>query len=483
MKSLTERYCELLAGATASFATASLGCSIAWPTSVLPKLTSPSPKDNPLGATLLHHDARMWIDTAPAIGGIVGPLVACWMADRKGRRIALLFSTALYVVSWMLFLLVASVEQLIVARATCGFANGYVLLAATLYIAEIASDRYRDMLGCFLQIGTTFGILYVYCLGPYVNFQIVHALCCAQSILFCVLFVYMPETPAYLISRGRYRQAIESLLFLRGSNHDSEVRDELDELVRYTVRPSCKTSYYYQDSVLQRVTKQLLMLFTDRTNGKALLISLGLVVCQQWTYIDGILGSCTQFFAKATTTIRPEHATIILGGVQFFFSCLSPLILGRFARRSILMFAAIGMALAFVTLAIYFQLRKAGVLPHDTLSFHWIPLIAALAFVALYNGGFGPAAWALVMELFAHQVKPLGLSFSVSCLLLCDFVVLRLFSFVTDSVGLEWAFWMLAVACTLAFGFSCLCVIETRGLTLCVIQERLGGTNKVLSTR
>ncbi|XP_049535821.1 facilitated trehalose transporter Tret1-like [Anopheles darlingi] len=482
MKSLTERYCELLAGAAASFATASLGCSIAWPTSVLPKLTTLS-KDNPLGASLIHHDARSWIDIAPAIGGIIGPLVACWIADRNGRRVALLFNTAFYVVSWLTFLFVATVEQLIVARALCGFANGYVLLAATLYITEVACDRYRDMLGCYLQIGTTFGILYVYCLGPYVNYQIVHALCCVLSILFSVLFVYMPETPHYLISRGRFRQAIDSLLFLRGVNHDNEVRDELDELVRYTVRPTCKTSYYYQDNVLQRVAMQLLLLFTDRANGKALLISLGLVVCQQWTYIDGILGNCTELFTKVSTKLRPEHATIILGIVQFFFSCLSPFILGRFNRRSILMYSAIGMAMAFVTLAIYFQLRTNGVLPRDTFSYHWIPLAASLVFVALYNGGFGPAAWALVMELFAHQVKPLGLSLNVSCLLLSDFVVLRLFSFVTGSVGLEWAFWMLAFSCTLAFGFSCLFVIETRGLTLCDIQERLADTNKKLSTR
>ncbi|XP_058057197.1 facilitated trehalose transporter Tret1-2 homolog [Anopheles bellator] len=465
------RYCELLAGAVGNFATASLGCTIAWPSPVFPKLVDPELTDNPFGEVLVAN-AQTWTDSAPAIGGIGGPLLASWIADRKGRRLALLLSTVLYIVVWLLFMIVHSVPLLIVSRTLAGFANGYVLLAATLYIGEIASDQYRGALGCYLQIGTTFGILYVYCLGPFVGYLALQGLCCAVSILFGTLFLYMPETPHHLIAEGHLRRASETLMFLRGRRNIAEVHDELEELKQY-VLPSSDPVSAPEQTVSRwgpfRRFKQLF--FRGSANRRALAISLGVVLCQQWTGIDGILSSSELIFAKAGMALDAVYSTIVLGAVQFFFSCLSPLFIDRFGRRPILLLTSAGLAIALAALGAYFLLERHGVVPLRTIG--WMPLAASLLFVALYNAGFGPVAWALVMELFAHDVKPLGLSLAVSWLLLCDFLVLRLFAYVSESFGFDWAFWMLATACVLAIAFCWWAVIETRGLTLYAIQERL----------
>uniref|UniRef100_A0AAG5CN80 Major facilitator superfamily (MFS) profile domain-containing protein n=1 Tax=Anopheles atroparvus TaxID=41427 RepID=A0AAG5CN80_ANOAO len=466
------RYCELLAGAVANLATVSMGCSIAWPSPVLLKLTDGDLKDNPFDVVLTDRD-KAWMDGALAIGGLCGPLVARWIALRKGRRIALLLSAVPYIVAWLLCMIVGSVSLLIVARAVAGFAGGYVLLAVTLYIGEIASDRYRGALGCFIQIGTTLGILYVYCIGPFVSYLALQALCCAIPILFGTLFLYMPETPHFLVERGLYQRAGESLMFLRGARSLDEVQPEVDELRQYIIQrePGDRAGGI----------SHLWQLVTSRPNRRALIITLGLVMFQQATGIDSILANSELLFAKANSALDPVHSTIVLGAIQFASSCATPFVIdGRTGRRPILLGSSVGMTLALATLGTYFLLERHLASGSTTLdAINWMPLAALIVFVALYNGGYGPVAWALVMELFPHSVKPGGVTACVLATVLFDYAVLQLLAVLITAAGFDWAFWTLAAIGAAAFAFSWRLVFETRGLTLVAIQERLAGVKVV----
>ncbi|KFB36153.1 AGAP003495-PA-like protein [Anopheles sinensis] len=465
------RYCELLAGAVANLATVSLGCAIAWPSPVLLKLTDVDLEDNPFGVVVTERD-KAWIDGALAIGGLCGPLVARWISLRKGRRIALLLSAVPYIVAWLLLMIVGSVSLLIVARAVTGFANGYVLLAVTLYIGEIASDRYRGALGCFIQIGTTLGILYVYCLGPFVSYLALQALCCAIPILFGILFLYMPETPHFLVERGLYQRAAETLMFLRGAHNLDDVQPELDELKQYIIQ--------HVPGATTRGFAHLWQLVTSRANRRALIITIGLVVFQQATGIDSIIANSEPLFAKANSALDPVHSTIVLGAIQFISSCATPFFIdGSTGRRPILLGSSIGLTLSLAILGTYFLLERHLIASGMLEAINWMPLTALVVFVALYNGGYGPVAWALVMEMFPHAIKPSGVTICVLTAILFDYAILQLLNSLIVSVGYDWAFWMLAAIGSATFAFAWWMVFETRGLTLVAIQERLAGIKVV----
>jgi Sugar (and other) transporter len=66
-------------------------------------------------------------------------------------------------------------------------------------IGEIASDDCRGALGSFMQIGIVAGILYVYCIGPYVSFLTFQYLCLVVPIVFIVTFYFMPDSPGKIL--------------------------------------------------------------------------------------------------------------------------------------------------------------------------------------------------------------------------------------------------------------------------------------------
>lgn len=115
------------------------------------------------------------------------------------------------------------------ARLLQGFGVGFVMTAQTMYIGEIASDDCRGALGSFMQIGIVIGILFVYVVGPYVDYLTFQYFCLAVPIIFIVAFYFMPDSPHYYVSKGRKADAIKALKFLRGKSAEG-VQEELEQI-------------------------------------------------------------------------------------------------------------------------------------------------------------------------------------------------------------------------------------------------------------
>ena len=75
----------------------------------------------------------------------------------------------------------------------------------------------------------TAGVLYVYCVGPYVTYFTFQLLCLIIPVVFLITFIFMPESPHYFISKGDREGAMKSLQFLR-EKHSEEILEELDEI-------------------------------------------------------------------------------------------------------------------------------------------------------------------------------------------------------------------------------------------------------------
>lgn len=151
------------------------------------------------------------------------------MTEMIGRKWTLLCSSVFYILSYILLILTCNVPQIYIARLLQGFGVGFVMTAQTMYIGEISSDDCRGALGSFMQLGIVIGILYVYCIGPYVSFVAYQYFCLIIPIVFAATFFFMPDSPHYYISKGRKTDAIKSLQFLRGKSAEG-VQEEYDSI-------------------------------------------------------------------------------------------------------------------------------------------------------------------------------------------------------------------------------------------------------------
>lgn len=100
---------------------------------------------------------------------------------------------------WALILAASSVTMLLVGRLFTGFGAGAFCMVIPIYIGEMASAEIRGTVGSFFQQMINLGILYVYALGMAVDVFWLGVLCALIPIIYEVLFVFMPNTPTYLV--------------------------------------------------------------------------------------------------------------------------------------------------------------------------------------------------------------------------------------------------------------------------------------------
>jgi MFS family permease len=154
-----------------------------------------------------------WAFSSLLFGCVAGSMLTGKLADRFGRKAALLFAAALFALTSALTAAAPSFGFFILMRSLGGLAVGAVSIASPLYIAEIAPSRSRGRLGALYQMSVVTGILLSYftnyCLrnaGPN-NWRWMFLSGTLPAIAFLLLLLRAPETPRYLILAGRENEA------------------------------------------------------------------------------------------------------------------------------------------------------------------------------------------------------------------------------------------------------------------------------------
>uniref|UniRef100_A0A2M3ZFG5 Facilitated trehalose transporter Tret1 n=1 Tax=Anopheles braziliensis TaxID=58242 RepID=A0A2M3ZFG5_9DIPT len=447
---------QFLAGILVNLASIMVGTALGWTSPMTPKFAS---KDETPLDTIPTDSESSWIASLVAMGALIAPFIAAPLAERIGRKFTLLGSAAFFIVSFILLLTTSTVIQVLVARFLQGLGVGFVMTVQTMYIGEIASSEYRGALGSLMQLCIVTGILYVYSIGPFVSYHALQWACLMIPIVFAVTFFFMPETPAYYISKGEKERALESLCFLRGKTADG-VQEELNEITT-TVEESLKNKGTLMD------------LFRSPGNVRALIICAGLISFQQLSGINIILFYSQTIFASTGASLAPAISTILVGAVQVVASGCTPLIVDRLGRKPILLTSAGGMCVSSITMGLYFYLKHIDSPAVPNVG--WLPILSLIVFVSVYCIGFGPLPWAVLGEMFPANVKSIASSIVASTCWVLGFIILQFFSDLDKAVGSHWSFWIFGIFCAVAFVFTFTTLMETKGLSLQEIQDRLNG--------
>ena len=148
-----------------------------------------------------------------------GALVVSGTAlDRLGRTKTLLVSAVLLIIGSGTVASSFSFAQVLIGRALQGLGAGCTIVAASVYITEIAPARYRGVLVSIADISINFGILLGYGLdyvvkmntaSPETHWRVSMALSAITPILYCMAFPFLPESPRYLVLKGRESEAYD----------------------------------------------------------------------------------------------------------------------------------------------------------------------------------------------------------------------------------------------------------------------------------
>lgn len=326
-----------------------------------------------------------------------------------------------------------------------------------MYISEIAGPDVRGCLSSLLKILNQTGILISFTAGAYLDWQqLALVVACAPIALFLSI-IYLPETPSFLLLRGKDEEAAKSLQWLRGP--EADVRQELA-----TIRTNILASKRISDT-RQYFSKSL---FSSRLTGPVL-ITCGLMLFQRFSGAHAFSFYAVSVFRKTFGGISPHSGAIAMSAVQILASCLSGLLIDTVGRLPLLISSGVLMSLALASFGsyIYYEEVYRHTLAIATTSLHgeydWVPLTCVLVFTVAFSLGISPISWLLIGELFPLEFRSLGSALATTFSYLCAFVSVKTFVDFQEALGLYGTFWLYAGVSICGLCFVVVFVPETKG--------------------
>ncbi|KAK7866972.1 hypothetical protein R5R35_014744 [Gryllus longicercus] len=443
---------QFIAAFSATIAYLIGGTFLGWPSPSIPKLLA---ADSHIALTA---DEGSWVAALASFGMLFAPLPTGYLVDVLGRKPTLAFTALPFLASWLMVTFARSAAELYASRVLAGLALGMAFTVGPVYMGEIAEDRVRGAVGTVFQVMINLGTLFEYSVGPYVSYAHLGMASMVFPVLFLLSFVWMPETPYFLLSKNRREAAEKSLMRLRGKKTPESVKEELD-LMQMAVEMQAKEKGSFRD------------LIGSWGNMKALMIVLGLMVTQHFSGIIPMLSFVTIIFLKSGSSIDANISAIIFGVVQLVISIVSSGLVDKAGRRPLLLVSAAGCAISLTVEGLYFYLAQHYI--EYTASIDWLPITCLLVYIITYTLGLGPLPWAIAGEVFPNNVKGVAVAVVSMVNAICGFVATKLFQVIGDRKGSFLAFWIFAGCSVVGTVFIALFLPETKGKSLLQITEEM----------
>ena len=410
---------------------------IAGVTTDLTSLFALSPET--LGITV---SAALW-------GTLVGAMFAGKPGDAIGSRNSLRVLAAFYFVAGLGCALASSWPLFLFFRFLCGLAIGGSSVLAPVYIAEIAPPRHRGILVGLFQLMIVIGILVAYLSNATISGMDIGetawrwklGVTAAPALLFFVLLFAIPNSPRWLVAKGRRDEAIDALARIDSSSAATSAQLQRVEHALDRDPPREALSW--------------------RRHRRPMTLAILVAVFNQMAGINAVLYYLNDIFARAGS-LSPDRQAIMIGLANLVFTLVGMALIDRLGRKTLLLIGAAGMALCLSVAAgvMFGALGTAAMLP------------ALVGFIAFFATSQGAVIWVYISEVFPTPVRARGSALGASTHWFMNALIAGLFPvLVTWSPGAPFA--IFAVAMVVQFVVVAAVFPETRGVDLDEMAERL----------
>ncbi|XP_018578883.1 facilitated trehalose transporter Tret1-like isoform X2 [Anoplophora glabripennis] len=405
----------------------------------------------------LEEDKMSWISSLMPLGALVGGLCGGTFIEYLGRKWTILLTNILFLTAWTVSYFAQNYVYLYVSRAITGASVGIASLTLPVYLAETIQPEVRGTLGLLPTAFGNIGILVCFLFGTVYQWQELALIGAILSLPFLVLIWFIPESPRFLVAKGKEEKSREALQWLRGS--ETDIDKEFHELLKIQ-----KESDKQNESVF--------VLFS-RNNLKLLAIVLGLMFFQQLSGINAVIFYTTKIFKDAGSSLKESICTTIVGVVNFVSTFIAAILIDRLGRKVLLYISSVSMIISLSVLGAYFFLQNEHIV--DVKPFGWLPLIALVIYVLGFSLGFGPVPWLMMGEILPSKIRGPAASVSTAFNWTCTFGVTKAFLPIIKIIGSHYTFWIFDAIMVVGLAFTVLFVPETRGQSLADIERKLAG--------
>jgi len=409
-----------------------------------------------------------WTISSALLGCVFGAPVAGWISTSLGRKGGLIVAAALFLIGSIGSAVPEfglgpvggmgprALLPFIIYRILGGMGVGIASMLSPLYIAEISPSAIRGRLVSFNQLAIVAGILLVYFVNWFIasmggdawvkstGWRLMLASEAIPSAIFLMLLLFVPDTPRWLVMRGR---SDEALVQLRRVTHDADARSIVADIERtLVVRSGGLLSFGW----------------------KVVIVGILLSVFQQFVGINAVLYYAPLMFHNmGASTDTALLQTVVVGAANLIFTLVAIATVDRWGRKPLLITGAVMMAASMLTLGCLFDARTVGM----------GALVAVVAYIAGFALSWGPVVWVLLAEMFPNSIKGKGMALAVAAQWIANLFVSWSFKVLDGSSGLNalfnhgFAYWIYGGMSVLSAVFVIRYVPETKGRSLEAIQD------------
>lgn len=392
-----------------------------------------------------------WIASLHEFGRIFGTLFTAIFLDKIGRKYTIVVCSVLFFLAWLVMIFARSIPLICGLRLLMGISNGISDVVSSIYLAENCSPHIRGLISSIYPLFFFFGIIVESTIATYLPLKMTALVNSSVALLALSGCFFLKETPYYLVMKGRDENAERNLTWLRGNCPESRIKEELNKIK--------------QNIQLEKAKKtSLLTLLTSPDNYKSILIVIIFYILLMITGFSAIFSYASMILQSSSVFTASEY-TIFLGVFQLVAALISPFLVERYNRRTLILCSLFFMGVSHVcTLALYSNksIIWSGYFP-------WLLFASVSLYVVFYSLSY-PAAFIIRSELIPMSVRAVGGSLSIVMHALAAWVTVRIFSPITIFYGIEYNFLLYSIACILTFVYVFLFLPETRGKSLADIH-------------
>lgn len=401
------------------------------------------------------------------IGCAVGAFFAGRLADGIGRRTVMILAAVLFVVGALLQGVTDDHTLFVAARFAAGMAVGAASVLSPLYISEVAPAKIRGRMSTVQQVMIITGLTAAFVvnyflaqsagtsLGEIAGTQAWRWMYLAQAapaVVFLIALFFIPESPRYLVSRGKEDDARKVLTKLFGEAEAERKIAEIRASFSRDHRPS----------------------FSDVTAPRTLfrpIVWAGIMLAtfQQFVGINIIFyyGETLWRLAGVSESVALERN--VISGVVSIAAVLAALaVIDKVGRKPLLLIGSIGMAATLGAMTWAFSGAAEDAAGNLALgeTAGWTALIAANLYVIFFNFSWGPVMWVMLGEMFPNQMRGSALAVAGLAQWGANYLVVQSFPGMADGLGLATTYALYTVAAVVSFFLVRSFIKETKGKEL-----------------
>lgn len=402
------------------------------------------------------------------IGCFVGAFTAGRLADLLGRRSVMMLAAILFLIGALVQGFAESQVLFVMARMLGGVAVGAASVLSPAYISEVAPASIRGRLTTVQQImiitGLTAAFVVNYFLARLAGastdsfwlgiaaWRWMYLMQSIPAAIFLVALFFIPESPRYLVSKGREDEARKVLVSLFGADAARSKFDEIRATFSEDHRPRLSDLKAPGGGIRPIVWAGIM-----------------LAVFQQLVGINVIFYYGATLWQLAGFTEDQSLQINIVSGALSIAACFVTIaVIDKIGRKPLLLIGSAGMAVTLFAMVYAFAngtLDAAGNLQLSS-GLGTVALIAANLYVIFFNVSWGPVMWVMLGEMFPNQIRGSALAVAGFAQWFANYLIAQTFPRMAENLGLAISYSFYAVCAVISFFLVQRFIRETKGKEL-----------------